>query len=932
MASDFVGILLVAIQEIVNVYATVRYTKHAAAHLRDEWVRLGEQLLMLDGMGKLGDSHKVPLQRLHELATETAAALRRYAGRSGISLRVVNFARDRDQINDLATRMASGVHELELGMSIDSAALGLRIEESHERDMADVRDALAELQASSDAKHEQTHGMLRMLLDKHLREDAQPRAEKARRLREYLISTASIPATDLVIDTSGWPLGRGAFGVVRRADYLGTPCAVKQVPVGDERAARSMLKELYALQALRHPNIVLLIGTVQVEEAGLLLPVLELAAHGSLHRVLALDTQAERDLAFGASNSLPGATTTFLRIATELAGALSFLHGKRISHGDFKSQNVLVFEGGTTKISDFGVAALSQTLRGSGLTGGGDDGGSMGTAAYMAPEVFRGSGPSSLSDVYSFGAVLAHMLFGRPPFEDLPSGFAIAITVERGERPKLPNILPEPVRAIVESCWHADAAERPSARVLQRKLVVLLREAQGRTEQALPPLVLQRMDCDPVERAEERALESSRLKAELEAELAVELEGTEPEGADGVPSAGSAVDRRKTSFAPMPSLEAGLALDAPADEEALASATADELQQMREALAKELPADDFNTIISVVQALSLASPRSTKALAEKFCVTRPGSDPRALLVNPMPWASLVSLPIETVVERVGASGLFQGLTLFLVLAEKYKAFAFSATKRVNSSRTEFAISFDREETEDNAGSVYASRLRTNQNAQEWVMYDDSNDPYGIKTGEPRRELGVVAFKKAAARTDAGPAITAELVIPRVRKDGACAQFRPAAPHESMLYLYKAGLLEHMFVLRGAVVVQPGALVELLHNEGAKKGKDPTVFRARKHSNGHWSMEYTHPLSTLQVTKTVGVAWLCQPAAVPLLCASADALLPAMPARIRSRARLRPRVSPFLRPYPAQAFEFLVAVVHNPLTAALDVPPHTGGSL
>jgi hypothetical protein len=114
-----------------------------------------------------------------------------------------------------------------------------------------------------------------------------------------------------------------------------------------------------------------------------------------------------------------------------------------------------------------------------------------------------------------------------------------------------------------------------------------------------------------------------------------------------------------------------------------------------------------------------------------------------------------------------------------------------------------------------------------------------------------------------------------VVIPRVRKeDGACAQYRPATPEESMLNLYKAGRQSHMFVLRGAIVVRPGALVELLHNEGTKKGEAQTVFRARKHLDGHWSMENTHSLSTLQVRQTAGVVAVLAPcAAVPLSRAS-----------------------------------------------------------
>ena len=77
----------------------------------------------------------------------------------------------------------------------------------------------------------------------------------------------------------------------------------------------------------------------------------------------------------------------------------------------------------------------------------------------------------------------------------------------------------------------------------------------------------------------------------------------------------------------------------------------------------------------------------------------------------------------------------------------------------------------------------------------------------------------------------------QVVMPRVRKDGACAQFRPSQPEESMIQLYKvarsterprnaspplilrmervqAGRTEHMIILRGNANVAPGGMVEL----------------------------------------------------------------------------------------------------------------------
>ena len=53
------------------------------------------------------------------------------------------------------------------------------------------------------------------------------------------------------------------------------------------------------------------------------------------------------------------------------------------------------------------------------------------------------------------------------------------------------------------------------------------------------------------------------------------------------------------------------------------------------------------------------------------------------------------------------------------------------------------------------------------------------------------ELGIISYKKKLL----GPT---ELIVvmPRVRKDGACAQFRPSQPEESMIQLFKASYRVH----------------------------------------------------------------------------------------------------------------------------------------
>ncbi|EKX44272.1 hypothetical protein GUITHDRAFT_72389 [Guillardia theta CCMP2712] len=71
-----------------------------------------------------------------------------------------------------------------------------------------------------------------------------------------------------------------------------------------------------------------------------------------------------------------------IRIITELAFGLDYLHAKDIAHRDFKSRNVLLTMDKTCKICDFGLSKET----GNDTTAGS----SLGTPAWSAPEILRG--------------------------------------------------------------------------------------------------------------------------------------------------------------------------------------------------------------------------------------------------------------------------------------------------------------------------------------------------------------------------------------------------------------------------------------------------------------------------------------------------------------------------------------------------------------
>ena len=88
------------------------------------------------------------------------------------------------------------------------------------------------------------------------------------------------------------------------------------------------------------------------------------------------------------------------------------MYQRGVLHRDLKPGNILIDTQGEPHITDFGLAR--QLGVESSLTVSGS---SLGTPAYMAPEQAAGErGVTTAADVWSLGAMLYHLLAGRPPF------------------------------------------------------------------------------------------------------------------------------------------------------------------------------------------------------------------------------------------------------------------------------------------------------------------------------------------------------------------------------------------------------------------------------------------------------------------------------------------------------------------------------------
>ncbi len=96
---------------------------------------------------------------------------------------------------------------------------------------------------------------------------------------------------------------------------------------------------------------------------------------------------------------------------TQILRALKHAHDKGIVHRDIKPQNILLIADGTIKVTDFGIARISENATRT-MTDG-----AIGSVHYISPEQAKGSITDSRTDLYSAGVILYEMLTGKLPFQ-----------------------------------------------------------------------------------------------------------------------------------------------------------------------------------------------------------------------------------------------------------------------------------------------------------------------------------------------------------------------------------------------------------------------------------------------------------------------------------------------------------------------------------
>jgi eukaryotic-like serine/threonine-protein kinase len=211
--------------------------------------------------------------------------------------------------------------------------------------------------------------------------------------------------------------------------------------VGDRRALRGLRAEADLLASIDHPAI------ARMLRAGLDAArphiVLELVDGPRLSTLIRRFGPLEVEQAAA--------------LASEVASALHYLHGKEIVHLDVKPKNLVM--GAPPRLIDLSIARS--------FTAAAELDASVGTDAYMAPEQCsptRGAvGPAA--DIWGLGVTLYESLVGRRAF---PNGAESGASLDRfsqlvQELEPLPKRVPDELRQVVESSLAFHPNDRPSA-------------------------------------------------------------------------------------------------------------------------------------------------------------------------------------------------------------------------------------------------------------------------------------------------------------------------------------------------------------------------------------------------------------------------------------------------------------------------------------
>jgi eukaryotic-like serine/threonine-protein kinase len=196
-------------------------------------------------------------------------------------------------------------------------------------------------------------------------------------------------------------IGRGSMGVVYKTldPQTHRPLALKTLrrdlleDDGRGSFAARLRNEARAAEALAHPGIV---ATHEYGEDG-------------AYAYIVMEYVEGRSLRECFEHGIVFSVTQAIDIVVQLLEALEHAHQRGVWHRDIKPSNILITRDGPVKVTDFGIARIASS-------GEEPEEEIMGTAGFVAPEMYSSDAFDGRVDVFAAGVVLYQLLTGAMPY------------------------------------------------------------------------------------------------------------------------------------------------------------------------------------------------------------------------------------------------------------------------------------------------------------------------------------------------------------------------------------------------------------------------------------------------------------------------------------------------------------------------------------
>jgi len=254
-----------------------------------------------------------------------------------------------------------------------------------------------------------------------------------------------IPYEKLVVvkksDGEAHILGKGAFGIVYKAVLDGKEVAVKEISAEsiNQKELEAFIEEARLMKDIpQHPNVLQFIGISPKPFC----IITEFMEKGDLWSYLTC-----------------GAKISFKQQLDWIKGiskGMVHLSSRSIVHRDLAARNVLLRNSLQAVVSDFGLSRLGNEAN---VVYSKSE---VGPLKWMAIESIQRKKYSEKSDVWAFGVTCSEILTREEPYGELDSVQAATLVVTEGLRSRLPENIPDALRQLIYTCWHAQPESRPT--------------------------------------------------------------------------------------------------------------------------------------------------------------------------------------------------------------------------------------------------------------------------------------------------------------------------------------------------------------------------------------------------------------------------------------------------------------------------------------